>query len=76
MSSEDKGHKLTGQQQRVLKLLFKFRFVSAWLLADVMGIRRASVYEVLEQLVAKELVTKCQPPPLTNTLSRSLSRAA
>ena len=58
MSSEDKGYKLTGQQQRVLKLLFKFRFVSAWLLADVMGIRRASVYEVLEQLVAKGLVTK------------------
>ena len=58
MSSEDLGYKLSGQQQRVLKLLFKFRFVSAWLLADVMGIRRASVYEVLEQLVVKELVIK------------------
>jgi len=58
MSSEDKGHKLTGQQQRVLKLLFKFRFVPTWLLADVMGIRRASVYEVIEYLVAKELVIK------------------
>jgi hypothetical protein len=32
--------------------------VSAGLLADVMGIRRASVYEVLEQLVGKKLVTK------------------
>ncbi len=58
MSSEDKGHKLTGQQQRVLKLLFKFRFVTTWLLADVMGIRRASVYEVIEYLVAKGLVIK------------------
>ena len=58
MSSEDKGHKLTGQQQRVLKLLFKFRFVSAGLLADVMGIRREGVYQVLEQLVSKDLVTK------------------
>lgn len=58
MSSEDKGHKLTGQQQRVLKLLFKFRFVTTWLLADVMGIRRSSVYEVIEYLVAKGLVIK------------------
>ena len=58
MSGNDKGQKLTGQQQRVLKLLFKFRFVSAGLLADVMGIRRVSVYEVLEQLVSKELEQK------------------
>lgn len=62
MSGEDKGQKLTGQQQRVLKLLFKFRFVSAGLLADVMGIRRVSVYEVLEQLVSKELVAKVYEP--------------
>jgi DNA-binding MarR family transcriptional regulator len=58
MDSDVKRQKLTGQQQRVLKLLFKFRFVSAGLLADVMGIRRVSVYEVLEQLVSKDLVTK------------------
>ena len=58
MDGEVKGQKLTGQQQRILKLLFKFRFVSAGLLAAVMGIRRSSVYEVLEQLVAKKLVTK------------------
>ncbi|NCU31155.1 hypothetical protein EOM57_05125 [Candidatus Saccharibacteria bacterium] len=58
MSSEDKGHKLTGQQQRVLKLLFKFRFVTTGLLAMVMGIRREGVYQVLEQLVSKGLVTK------------------
>ena len=62
MSEDVKAQKLTGQQQRVLKLLFKFRFVSAGLLADVMGIRRASVYEVLEQLVGKELVTKVYKP--------------
>lgn len=62
MSEDVKGQKLTGQQQRVLKLLFKFRFVSAGLLADVMGIRRASVYEVLEQLVVKGLVAKVYKP--------------
>lgn len=49
---------LTAQQQRILKLLFKFRFVSAPLLAQVMGIHRFSVYEVLEYLVSKELVIK------------------
>lgn len=53
-----KVQKLTGQQQRILKLLFKFRFVSSGLLADVMGIHRVSVYGVLEQLVSKGLVTK------------------
>ena len=58
MSSDENGQKLSGQQQRILKLLFKFRFVSAGLLAMVMGIRREGVYQVLEQLVAKKLVTK------------------
>ncbi len=62
MDGDVKGQKLTGQQQRVLKLLFKFRFVSAGLLAGVMGIRRVSVYEVLEQLVSKDLVTKVYEP--------------
>ena len=62
MDGDVKRQKLTGQQQRVLKLLFKFRFVSAGLLADVMGIRRVSVYEVLEQLVSKDLVTKVYEP--------------
>lgn len=57
-----KDQALTGQQQRVLKLLFKFRFVSAGLLAMVMGIRRESVYGVLEQLVSKDLVTKVYDP--------------
>ena len=58
MVASEKEVKLTAQQQRVLKLLFKFRFVSAKLLGQVMGIRRVSVYEVLENLVGKDLVTK------------------
>ncbi len=58
MSVSIKEDKLTNQQQRVLKLLFKFRFISATLLGLVMGIRRISAYEVLEKLVCKGLVTK------------------
>lgn len=58
MGSSEKEVKLTVQQQRVLKLLFKFRFVSAQLLAQVIGIRRESVYQVLEYLVKGGLVTK------------------
>jgi sugar-specific transcriptional regulator TrmB len=45
-------------KRNILKLLFKFRFVSAGLLAMVMGIRREGVYQVLEQLVSRKLVTK------------------
>lgn len=58
MEAKGESLKLTPQQQRVLKLLFKFRYVSAQSLAIVMGIRRASVYEVLEYLVKQELITK------------------
>ncbi len=58
MEASEKEVKLTVQQQRVLKLLFKFRFISAQLLGLVMGIRRVSAYEVLEKLVGKDLVTK------------------
>lgn len=50
--------KLTKQQQRVLNLLFKFRFVSSQLLADVMKVKRPSVYQVLEHLVSNDLVAK------------------
>lgn len=50
--------KLTAQQQRVVKLLFKFRFVSAPLLGLVMGIRPRSAYEVLEYIVSKEIAVK------------------
>lgn len=58
MGAIEKEVKLTAQQQRVLKLLFKFRYVSAQSLGQVMGIRRVSAYEVLENLVSKSLVTK------------------
>jgi hypothetical protein len=58
MNSTEKTIKLTQQQQRILKLLFKFRFVSAKLLAQVLGIRADSTYEVLEHLVASDLVVK------------------
>jgi len=58
MNSAEKTIKLSQQQQRILKLLFKFRFVSAKLLAQVLGIRADSTYEVLERLVASDLVVK------------------
>lgn len=58
MEASDQGLKLSSQQQRVLKLLFKFRFISAQLLAQVMGISRPGVYQPLESLVKKELVSK------------------
>jgi Fe2+ or Zn2+ uptake regulation protein len=56
--ASEKSVKLTAQQQRVLKLLFKFRFVSVQLLAQVMNISRPAVYQVLEMLVSKKLVSK------------------
>jgi|SRR5581483_8479446 len=58
MEVSEEEVKLSSQQQRVLKLLFKFRFISAQLLAQVMGISRPGVYQALESLVEKELVTK------------------
>ena len=58
MNTAEKTIKLTPQQQRVLKLLFKFRFVSAKLLAQVLDIRADSTYEVLERLVALGMVVK------------------
>lgn len=50
--------KLSKQQQRILLLVYKFRFVNTILLSKLLEIRRYSVYEVLEKLVAKELVIK------------------
>ncbi|HLZ15347.1 MAG TPA: MarR family winged helix-turn-helix transcriptional regulator [Candidatus Saccharimonadales bacterium] len=50
--------KITVQQQRILKSLFKFRFISAQLAAQVMGISRQGVYQALEALVDKKLVSK------------------
>lgn len=49
---------LTKNQQRVLRLLFKFRFITSESLANAMSISKVSGYEVLERLVAKDLVTK------------------
>lgn len=58
MVASDQEQKLSSQQQRILKLLFKFRFISAQLLAQVMGISRPGVYQALEALVDKGLVIK------------------
>lgn len=58
MEVSEQEVKLSSQQQRVLKLLFKFRFISAQVLAQVMGISRSGVYQALELLVEKELVDK------------------
>lgn len=58
MEASDQEQKLSSQQQRVLKLLFKFRFISAQLLAQVMGISRPGVYQALELLVEKGIVSK------------------
>lgn len=58
MSASDQEQKLSSGQQRVLKLLFKFRFISAQLLAQVMGISRPGVYQALESLVEKGIVSK------------------
>lgn len=58
MEASGQEVKLSPQQQRILTLLFKFRFISAQLLAQVMGISRPGVYQALESLVEKELVSK------------------
>ncbi len=58
MNSTVKTIKLTPQQQRVLKLLFKFRFVSSKLLSQVLEIRADSTYELLEPLGNLGLVIK------------------
>lgn len=58
MSDSKTDQRLTKQQVRVLKLLFKFRFLTTPTLADIMKVQRPSAYEVLEQLVQKELLTK------------------
>lgn len=58
MEASEQEVKLSSQQQRLLKLLFKFRFISAQLLAQVMGISRPGVYQALESLVEKGLVIK------------------
>ena len=58
MAASQAEQKITNQQQRILKSLFKFRFISAQLLAQVMGISRQGAYQALEALVTMELVNK------------------
>lgn len=58
MKVADQSVKLTTQHIRFLKLLYKFRFVNATLLASVIGIRSDTTYKVLEKLVQRKLVTK------------------
>ena len=58
MGIDNKTIRISNQQQRALKLLFKFRFISTQLLANIMGIGRRSTYEVLEILVSKGYVDK------------------
>jgi DNA-binding MarR family transcriptional regulator len=58
MDSTKKPVKLTQQQQHILTLLFKFRFVSTKSLAQILSIRTDSTYEILERLVANDFVVK------------------
>jgi hypothetical protein len=50
--------KIPASQQRVVKLLFKFRFISSKSLAQIMSINQRSAHEFLEQLIRLDLVTK------------------
>jgi DNA-binding PadR family transcriptional regulator len=49
---------LSNKQVSLLELVFKFRFVSVELLAEVLGKDRSSIYENLYVLVKQEYVTK------------------
>ncbi len=49
---------ITAQQERFLKLLYKFRYVNATELAKVLYMRSDNTYKVLETLKDKGLVTK------------------
>jgi DNA-binding MarR family transcriptional regulator len=50
--------KVTTQQERFLKLLYKFRYVNATELAKVLSMRSDNTYKVLEALKTKGLVAK------------------
>ncbi len=58
MEADNTAIKITKQQTRFLKLLYKFRFINAPLLGQVLGIRSDTTYKVLESLVKLKLVTK------------------
>lgn len=49
---------LTSKQQRVLKLLFKFRFVTGTSLAPILETHQASTYKLLERITTLNLATK------------------
>ena len=49
---------ITRQQERFLRLLYKFRYVNTQELAKVLGIRSDTTYQVLKALVDKGLVIK------------------
>ncbi len=49
---------VTRKQARILKLLFKFRFVNTQSLAQVVGVDRRAMHYMLEALVSKDLVRK------------------
>lgn len=50
--------KLTRHQQRILILVYKFRFVTAPLLAKLLSRHRNSVFEILESFLEKGLMEK------------------
>lgn len=49
---------ITKQQQRILTLIYKFRFITSPLLAKLLQIRQDSTYEALQKLVDVGLVIK------------------
>lgn len=50
--------RLTKQQQRLLKLVYKFRFITAPLLAQLLKIRHDSAYEALSTLLKQDLLVR------------------
>lgn len=58
MVVNEKVVRVSAGQERILKLLFKFRFISTQLLSEIMGTGRRSAYEVVELLVGKGLLDK------------------
>ncbi|MCX6727526.1 MAG: MarR family winged helix-turn-helix transcriptional regulator [Candidatus Saccharibacteria bacterium] len=50
--------RLTKQQQRLLKLVYKFRFITAPSLAKLLSIRHDTAYESLQSLLKLELIER------------------
>ncbi len=49
---------LTANQERILRILFKFRFATVYSIAHIISNHRSSVYDVLEGLITEGLVIK------------------